>query len=454
MPMTSRWTRQCGLAVLAGCCIQGSALLSCYDVRTVRRRGQAGGSASRAKEPDSVDDDDERVDLDSVTDAEALLACRAYLQRKNRLGAWKDHKRRKDSLRQMSTLDNVNAAATGFFWEDPEELIYLHHDNTTDDLVDNEEENDEGRVVFESALDGTGTMIMGSTPPALERGIEFTSFPAMPSEERVRRSNAAKKTWSDPKWKAMWYEKRWGRHPRKNPLAAKQKKLDDRIRSLPSNLYNSPELAALTQEEIVEAVQTYVVGNRKRSKAHGKEARQRAKTERANENKVPEKGQEPKIDLMFGSNNAMKEAQRKRSERAAKAYQTRLANQNKKEATTKAKTTGTREPVAKDAMPTAKTPRDALVRVETQLDSNELPSIADIELILKPPKLGRRKDLLRRILSEQFDLRGKCVPADPSNEGSEMLFVTQCSIDQLGAFVVQTVREKQENAVRVQDKAH
>jgi hypothetical protein len=378
----------------------------------------------------------DKVDLDSVTDAEALLACRAYLQRKNRLGAWKDYQRRKESLRLPSSVGKTVAfESVGYFWENPEELIYLDNDNDEEMEVISEEVGSEGRVVFESTEEDESviTMMLGTTPSAWERSAEFTNFPTSPSRERVRRSNAAKKTWEDPVWRKMWYEKRWGRLRNSSPLVAKQKRLDERVRSIPTSLFQSPELASLTQEEIIDAIRTYVVSNRKRSRAQTKDARIKKKLEREEAIKTGES----KMDLFFASNDDKKQAQQKRAERAKRAYQTRLANQNKDR---EAPESSIRRKPTHDALPTANTPKDALVRILTQLETNQLPLIADVALILKPPKLGRRKEVLRRILSEHFDLRGKCVPAhDPSKK---LLFVTQCSVDELGAFVLLNMHER------------
>ena len=436
--MRSRCSRRWSLVALTGYCLNGSALLvpRCVSVR------QSSITLCFSQSNNNIDE----VMLDSVTDAEALLACRAYLQRKNRLGAWKDYQRRKESLRQPSTIGSANAPeSVGYFWENPEELVYLdrHEDDDDESMQENDSDEEERpRVMFESAEeeDSGVSMMLGTTLSTLERGAEFTSFPTMPSEERVRRSNAAKKTWSDPEWKAMWYEKRWGRLRNMTPSASKQKRLDDRIRAMPPKLFESQELASLTEEEIEEAIRVYVVSNRKRSRAHTRDARiaKKQKAEREELERRQGKGEKAKIDLMFGSGDAMKEAQRKRAERASRVYQTRLANQNRNRPAIKRPAKRT---IPTDALPTGKSPKDAVVRVQAALESNQLPTVDDMKLILEPLKLGRRKDLLRRILNEHFDLRGKCVPADPSNEDSELLFVTQCSMDQLGSFVLGKMEE-------------
>ena len=146
------------------------------------------------------------------------------------------------------------------------------------------------------------------------------------------------------------------------------------------------------------------------------------------------KGEKANIDFLFGSEEAMKEAQRKRSKRATKAYQTRLANQNQNRPASRGKQSI--KSVSTDSLPSEGTPKDALVRAQAALESNQLPSIADVELILEPSKLGRRKDLLRRILNEYFDLRGKCVPADPSATNDQLRLAVCDTVLHRPAWVV------------------
>ena len=89
-------------------------------------------------------------------------------------------------------------------------------------------------------------------------------------------------------------------------------------------------------------------------------------------------------------------------------------------------------------------PKEALLRIASDLDQGEVPLIEDIQLILKPDKLGMRKDLLRRILNDHFDLRGKCVDLDDDPE-SEKVSVTKCSIQALGSFVIHLLQSKERN---------
>lgn len=77
------------------------------------------------------------VQMQTITDEEALLACRAYLQRKNKLspshampdGGWAQAKRRQRKLfHSLSKMDmdmDSNDTGYGYFWEDPNELRYL-----------------------------------------------------------------------------------------------------------------------------------------------------------------------------------------------------------------------------------------------------------------------------------------------------------------------------------------
>lgn len=451
--MSSRWTRCYILSVLLACYIRGSALVPIIEPCSVRnrRRFPLRRALCVLTAKSITNKYDEAVDPDSVTDAEALLACRAYLQRKNRLGAWKDYQRRKESLRQASSSFEEGV---GYFWEDPEQLVYLDHedDDEDEDDVDEKEEGVEGRVVFENLdLDGTVTMWMGADKAQISAlaigAAEFTSFPTNPSTERQRRSHAAKTMWSDPEWRERWYAKRWGRLRHTSPLLAKQKRLDDRMRSMPTKLFESEQLASLSEEEITEAIRSYVMSNRKRSRAHTKDAiLEKKKRAEMDSSERLEKGAKSKLDLYVSSSqDVMKEAQRKRSERAAKAYETRLANQDRRRNKSSAKVTTSNRVanvVPTDPLPTSKAPQDAVIRIQAQLESNQLPSLSDVEIILKPLKLGRRKDMLRRILNEHFDLRGKCVPSNFEGGDSGLLFVTQSSIDELGSFVLLKMKER------------
>jgi hypothetical protein len=86
------------------------------------------------------------------------------------------------------------------------------------------------------------------------------------------------------------------------------------------------------------------------------------------------------------------------------------------------------------------TPRDALLRIENSLDSGKTISLEDFKLILLPERMKNRKPIISRILKEEFNLGGKCVPPiindDDDDNNYELEFVRQCTIERLGTFVI------------------
>jgi len=194
-------------------------------------------------------------ELDSISDAEALLACYNYLQKRKRWGPWSKAEARK--VKRQRFLGNLKAGsdrsggAAGFFWEDPSELKYLHKLRIKDsasttssdaDMIDPDnafssideldpeddfEEKDEDEiwesVKLQGSLSRRDIIPLNEDEKLLwDSAEEFSSFFDGASDEHVRRSNAVKRTWSDPKWRAEWYQKRWGNRPR--PLTAESKK--------------------------------------------------------------------------------------------------------------------------------------------------------------------------------------------------------------------------------------
>ena len=109
-------------------------------------------------------------------------------------------------------------------------------------------------------------------------------------------------------------------------------------------------------------------------------------------NQELENDEDLKEVLFSPSEKSLKEAQRKRSERAKKLYATRLENQNRE---TKSKSTDSsssdsasvRE-VSPYFPPKQPTPRDAFLRIESDLDHGVKPSVDDVCLVLKPGKIG------------------------------------------------------------------
>jgi hypothetical protein len=413
---------------------------------------------------DSTIDADE-VDIDSVSDAEALLAVRAYLQRKNLLGEWTQSEQRKQR-REQAARDLQGSSwgsdSTGFFWEDPSELKYFNRkpmdmNRTLFDLEtdDDEEEEDDDDDDYEEKLweslsprridhrvEYYDTQVEQEEEDLrLQKSEDYSVFDTGPSPSRIRRSQAAKLMWSDPEFKAKWYAKRWGT-PSKLTAKEKQQKrqLKKRLSNFqPDSLLANEELAKLTEEDIADAIRTYVVSKRRRSKSTKQTLQKRKEALLAPNPETPL----PRDFLLRQDPEAMREAQRRRSEKSKKAYASRLEKKDKGSKTTAAGNDTRTLAVRKAAVSTAPTPRDALLRMQIDLEEGKIPQVTDVEIVLQPKKLGKRKDILRRILIDHFDLRGKCVPVDPDHpKTSAMMFVTQCSIDQLGEFVIHKLRTR------------
>ena len=146
-----------------------------------------------------------------------------------------------------------------------------------------------------------------------------------------------------------------------------------------------------------------------------------------------------KHELSFTpSVKTMRKLKKKRSEKSRRAFQTRLAN-------SKAKTSSISKNITnfyaidEPGDNVNISPMKAILHIDNALDQNKLPSPIDVETILRPGRLGRRRDVLRRILSDCFGLRGRCVPS-LSGEG-DVLFVTKCTIDELGIFLLNLLKD-------------
>ncbi|KAI2507176.1 hypothetical protein MHU86_7242 [Fragilaria crotonensis] len=168
-------------------------------------------------------------DTNTVSDAEALLACRAYLQRKNRLG-WKRAKERKE-LRQEATSE------TGFFWESSEQSVYRNKREEEDiDFDQGEDSSSQGKVEQVSATD---------TDRQEEPGI-FTEMPTGPNKRSEIRSRVKKEQWQDAEFRKRWYESRWGDHVKPTIESNKQLRLQTKLLEIPTSILESPEFSMLT----------------------------------------------------------------------------------------------------------------------------------------------------------------------------------------------------------------
>ncbi len=286
----------------------------------------------------------------------------------------------------------------------------------------------------------------------------FTSFPSKPSDSTLRRSRALKRVWDDPDYRDRWYQRRWGSKPRRTKdQSLRERTAERRARALPPGFLGSEELASLTEEEIAQAIQTRFQSTRQRVAKRKQTLRERKEQlarqgeammqtlsiadNEEEEEQLALSSTSPRLarDVLFTLTREQLEAKQiERSDRAKRLYSTRLKNQKrvkemakKKLASSKGpykKTTRTAAQVRADAAasrplfpPKHMSPRDAFLRAEHQLDVGQQPTVQDIRLILQPTAMRQRKDLLRRILDEVFDVRGKCVPIQQRgpNRGSD-----------------------------------
>jgi len=306
---------------------------------------------------------------------------------------------------------------------------------TDDDMEDDDEEGEEARL----------RPFRTSASTEVWSG-EFTSFPEGPSLTRDRRSQAAKRTWMDVDFRTRWYEKRWAERVRQDsPETLEERALEQQVRALPSGFLGSGVLSEMTEAEIQEAIQGYLATRGKRADSRKKTMNERKAmldqqmTDAMERTSLPTDQQSLSQDSLFMvDENSLREAQKRRSERAKVLYQKRLQN----EKTKKAHDSSPPKKPKGDAkyFPSSATPRDSMLRITHDLDMGVLPSLQDVELIMKPGKIAKRRDVLRRILADFFDMRGRCVPVDGSND--EFQFVTSCAIHDLGSFVMDLIRHR------------
>lgn len=161
--------------------------------------------------------------------------------------------------------------------------------------------------------------------------------------------------------------------------------------------------------------------------------------------------------------NMLLEAKRKRSERARKAYQTRL-NKEKLEESVKPSVDSvglrnqSRVMLSFKARGVSVSIREAVDRINASIIWGNYPDADDIKTILRPQRLSGRKDLLLEVLNKSLGLRGRCVPAmDGSSkenlqrfyssateediENSEKKFATLSSLQELGMFILYKIEK-------------
>jgi len=462
---------------------------------------------SQMRQESSTLENDEQDDFSddsaSTSDEVALLAARAYLQRKHRV-QWDQKEARRVKLlnslaltRNLSSDSQVTSSLTpvtdpnikqdgiGYFWENPNELRYLrtgrprldfeftdtdgldfdmieevdnHHDQLRDKR-DNVDENDSDDELSESDFEDEGI---------------FTSFPQSPPAQHERHSQARKKLFQDPEWKIRWYKARWGEKASMTGDAVREeqrkKRIEALVESIPSELLASSELNALTDDEIEDAISTYIIANRKKSLSmkNGYMKKKKLTQVKGNQHKPvtnPNEEQYPIVTPFIVNPDASEdeitkllEAKRKRSERAKKAYQTRLDKEALKESVKPSvDSVGLRNQSrvmsslkSKGMSPAIK---EATDRINASIIWGIYPDTADIKTILRPQKLSGRKDLLLEVLNKSLGLRGRCVPAIGGSSKDKLQrfyshatkedvqhckkkFATLCSLQELGMFII------------------
>lgn len=456
---------------------------------------------SRLEAKSEKSQEDVKIMMDDISDEEALLACRAYLQRKNRLGkdGWTKYKERQQKLKsalvmgshidenysQDTSEEDQNAKSqsaadpgAGYFWENPEELRYLRTGrprlsfDDQDDLLDEdflynmdeEEENqydeDDDDFLLEEEYD--------------EDGI-FTGFPSKPTEEHILRSNNKTELFQDAEWKKMWYARRWGNHAskRQREQRNKEKKLQKYVQQIPNSILRNEELAVLTDDEIEDAIKTYVVANRRRSVAQKRRLKEKEAAMKMQRNKKKKSKMKsptaktvsgPTLDSFLSQMNGdsrieeeLREQRKRRSERSKKAYQTRMKHVNK---STNADSSRS---MAMSKIKNQSDQLDELILDRISMSSERIrqiindPSLLDkklldldLKVIMHPGRLKGRKQMLKGLLETCFGLKGKCIPKHDNlsddemkefyskyNEvdSSEKKFVTQSSIYELARII-------------------
>lgn len=418
--------------------------------------------------------EDSDIDISSINEAQVLLACRAYLLRKHKV-EWKEKKRRAQA--------EASPSNSGFFWPDADQLRYLREDPDPYNLDYNETYAisvgfKRNGVRFLTSQELVDKSVQPENKRASTSANPFSTNPLFPSDEHVRRSNAKIKLWNNQTWVDGWYKKRWAGKVA-TQSKKRQEKLDKLLRRIPNDVLESPSFDAMTGDEVAEAIVTYLTANQRKSESRKsikdkrqleresfKEWKEKVKQE-AHDSKIIEQNitmrdvvqklKPPLNDdvLSFSpSVETMKRLRAQRSEKSRRTFQTRLDNRkaNLSSSSSKKRNNMLRMHTQEnkytendltnlnDQLEGGTSPMQAILHVDMALDNNDLPSPIDVEIILKPGRLGRRRATLIRILRERFDLRGKCVPALSGDSG--LLFVTNCTIKELGLFVLSKLRQQ------------
>ena len=409
---------------------------SSIELQMVRRQTQSADVLTRMNGTDASSVGDVRTD-----EAQILLACRAYLSRKNIL-KWQ----RKKVRREAAMINE------GYFWSDPDELVYLRDSPDPFNVIDNETVIEE---VFKYAYNMNSASLENESESVEYSTNPFSTHPLYPSKEHIRRSESRAHLWSNETWKDAWYEKRWKGRKLTNE-EKRIKRVKRRVDNMPSDLLEAPEFASLTDEEVVTATLSYIRTREKmadtkrklkeKQLAQREELRQwrRALREEAEgmallmktTNSTRRDIVQKSVPLTFDTSpDIMTVLKAKRSIKAKRAYKRRsdaaCFNEPVASATDMMKFKAQYSSVEIGS----NTSIQAILRIANALSDDQLPSANDIKTILKPGRLRGRKQILLRVLDECFGLKGKCIPKQVNGE-QKLQFATTCSIQHLGQFVI------------------
>lgn len=405
----------------------------------------------------SKSDDDELNDfLSTVSEAEALLACRSYLQSKNRLDKRTDSKATwLEILEEAKESDSV-----GFFWENPDELVNYDRKRRPryapilkdGPKLESDDESTPSMAMLPKSSFGTrrrqrrrphnddlmGLDVVDITEDETTSATYFRIDEETPSKSHIRRSEALKKRFADPAWKAAWYEKRWGKHRKDTVKEKKERLMHQRVLPLAA-LLSHPELAAMSEEEIAQAIRIYRDANIKRSVGVRK-ATERRRTESNFSAGTPFDLNTTVLerDSLFRiEEETLQQLREKRAETAKRAYQTRLKIEKSQKGaldSTPFKAKGRAPDLAMQRIHNCL--HDPIVSISSVSRVRKLRD--DLRRVMMPTRLSRRKFVLHRMLRELFDMRGKCVP---DGEGG-FIFVTDAPIQDVAKLIDKKLYER------------
>jgi hypothetical protein len=273
-----------------------------------------------------------------------------------------------------------------------------------------------------------------------------------PSPEHLRRSKMIQQKFQDPVWKQKWYESRWGNRKRREINEERLQQRLSSVRQVATEAETLAPLATMTEEEITEAVVEYMKANQKRSlsrrswvnkKKVAKEQRKSTTTNDRTILKPVETFCEKSRDQLLMVNSTALNANRKKySERAKRAYRTRL---ERKSIIRKQRPSTLEDDLQKTQKEKQSTivvsPQTFLDLIELSTNNGNMPQVEWIKNAMKDDESERVKKVFISILRRYFDLKGR--PKLPIERPA--LVLAQRSTKELGEYCIYLIREKEAN---------